>query len=500
MDIPASGIPTSFDGIDISQNANRVPTPPTPGSASQTEYGSSGTEGRRGSSSSTCEPPKSPKSPMLELVAENWLKGPKGPRRRGPFVNPAEREQTGLTRQLGACIRCRIQKARCVPDPANLRGPCLTCKMVTETALSRPICVRKKVTEAKLFSKGEHPQFRWSQRWKSMKIVDIKNWASSEVRTIWVTQDVAGLKYPLRVRKFIPVKGDSLRRSWCTREIERHYDCANYAIENMHEAGRNLETFVDSSIASSIDYYINESDWLLHETYHMALKHSTDSTDIEEKSLLRSLLRFWVSIRMESRSERICGSETLGMKPQDYDPECHNYNQVLIPPIMSAQIELIATATVLNPMSKRALGSLRKLIEKKRAASWFTSYLSIFILLHSCALLTDFESRQARKLGLKTRYYGNFVEELHHGSTILLSYFHYCLKGSYPLFLDWNSSPDTALAQLTPEQAEFIQESVKQAANKRDHFRKIRANKEFEDPYFFLSQLFDRDWSPDGSE
>ncbi|KAI1131699.1 hypothetical protein F5Y10DRAFT_43917 [Nemania abortiva] len=506
MGVPVSGIPVSTNGVDTN---NTALAPITPGSASHTEYGSSGTErgsscsesARRGSNSSGSELPKSPKSPLLELLAENWPRESKGPRRRGPFSNPAEREQTGLTRQLGACIRCRIQKARCVPDPANLHGSCLTCKMVTETALSRPICVRKKVTEAKLFAKGEHPQYRWSQRWKSMKIIDIKNWAASDVRTIWVTQDVAGLKYPLRVRKFIPVKGDSLRRSWSTRGVEKHYDCANYAIENMLEAGKNLEKFVDGSIETSIDYYIDKSDWLLHQTYHMALKHSNESQNNEERSLVRSILRLWVSIRMESRSERICGDETLGMKPQDYDPECHNYGQVLVPPVMSAQIELIATATVLNPMRKKALGSLRKLIEKRRTASWFTSYLCIFILLHSCALLTDFERRQAKKYGLNSRYvYEEFIKELHHGSTILLSYFHYCLKGSYPLLMDWNSSPDSSLAQLTPDQIEFMQKSIIHVANKEDHFKKIRANRDFEDPYFFLSQLFDRSWSPEGFE
>jgi hypothetical protein len=129
-----------------------------------------------------------------------------------------------------------------------------------------------------------------------MKIVDIKDWASSVVRTITVTQDVAGLKYDLPVRQFNPVPGDSLRRSWSTRGVPHHYDCTNYAIEDMKEAGRNLEKFVDSSIGPSIDYYIDKSDSLLHQTYHMALKHSREAkvkTTIRIKSIrLLILLRF----------------------------------------------------------------------------------------------------------------------------------------------------------------------------------------------------------------
>ena len=120
----------------------------------------------------------------------------------------------------------------------------------------------------------------------------------------------------------------------------------------------------------------------------------------DERNLIRSALQLWVSVRMESRSERIIGDETLGMQPQTHDPECHNYSQFLVPPLMSAQIELIATCAVLNPMRKLVLGRLRNLIEKNMSRSWFTIYLCLFIILHSCALLTEFENRQARKYGL----------------------------------------------------------------------------------------------------
>lgn len=121
--------------------------------------------------------------------------------------------------------------------------------------------------------------------------------------------------------------------------------------------------------------------------------------DANERELIRAALRLWVAVRMESRSERICGDENLGQQPQDYDRECHNFGQVLVPPVMSAQIELIATATLLNPAKKAVLGPLRKLMEGRKTQSWFTVYLCLFILLHSCALLTEFEHRQAKKYG-----------------------------------------------------------------------------------------------------
>jgi hypothetical protein len=154
----------------------------------------------------------------------------------------------------------------------------MTCKFAADTAIVRPICVRKKVTEAKLFVKGTHPQFMWSRRWKSMEIGNITTWASSEVKTIYVTQDVAGLSYPLRVRMFVPEPGDSLRRTWNTKGMPMYYQCQNYAIEDMEQTGRDGVKFVDSSIAGFIDHYIDKSDPLLHQTYLMALRY-TDDTD-----------------------------------------------------------------------------------------------------------------------------------------------------------------------------------------------------------------------------
>jgi len=201
---------------------------------------------------------------------------------------------------------------------------------------------------------------------------------------------------------------------------------------------------------------------------------------------VRAALRLWVAVRMESKSERIVGEETLGHSPQDYDSECRNYGQVLLPPVMSAQIELMATAMVLEPSRKAVLVPLRKLMEGNKTKSWFTVYLCLFILLHSCALLTDFENKQARKYGSQvshaklqrlngqgayqlpqSRYvYEKFVQELHYGSTILLSYFHYCNKGSHPLLMDWEWSPDALLADLSAGQIQFLKETSKHMKQK----------------------------------
>ena len=73
----------------------------------------------------------------------------------------------------------------------------------------------------------------------------------------------------------------------------------------------------------------------------MLFSHLEQSDDV--RVLLGEVFQMWVAIRMESQSEHVCGEETLGMQPQLLDEEVDTFGTVSIPPIMSAQIELLTT-------------------------------------------------------------------------------------------------------------------------------------------------------------
>jgi hypothetical protein len=100
---------------------------------------------------------------------------------------------------------------------------------------------------------------------------------------------------------------------------------------------------------------------------------------------------------MESRRERICGTEVLNMEPQNWDFEADNYGAYLIPPVMQAQIELLTTVYVLLPMKREVLKGLQKLMKANQTRSWFTIYLCMFLLMRSCALLSHAENVRARR-------------------------------------------------------------------------------------------------------
>ena len=185
------------------------------------------------------------------------------------------------------------------------------------------------------------------------------------------------------------------------------------------------------------------------------------------------------------------------MTPRDYGPTCHNTGIILVPPVFGAQLEVIIVAVILKPTQSDILKKLKDLIQDNRRHSWFTIYLCLFILLHNCALLTAADNKKARKQGLQHRFFRvSLVEELHIGAKILLAYFHYCCKGSYPMSMDWNSPEEIALAEMDDEQVEFMRESLFEFKKRVLTMRNIRDEANFEHELFFLSQLYDVNWKP----
>jgi len=335
-----------------------------------------------------------------------------------------------------------------------------------------------------------------------MEMVDIPEWASRNIRTIHITQHVAHLRggwirYPIQVRRFVPRLGDSLARRWKVNGVEEYYDCAVYGIADMAETASVMETVVDDTLLDAISFYIDEKDKLLRSTYMMAYQYSRSAQRKGERDLLKAVLRLWGASRMESRSEYVCGEETLGMMPHQCHPNCPNNGKILTPPVFSAQMEIIMTARILLPMKKQILRLLRDLIHERKRQSWFTIYLTLFILLHSCAMLTAANIKRAQKQGIQGGYFDEkLIEELHTGAKILLAYFHHCNKGNHPFSMDWESPDQMTLDEFTPEQVEFMRELSAELEEKAETFKSIRRARHAEHEYYFLSQMYEHAWKP----
>lgn len=63
----------------------------------------------------------------------------------------------------------------------------------------------------------------------------------------------------------------------------------------------------------------------------------------DERDLIGDVFKLWVMARIQTRSERICGTETIGIEPQLQDPDRHDYGRVPVPPVISAQITIVVS-------------------------------------------------------------------------------------------------------------------------------------------------------------
>ncbi|KAK3349278.1 hypothetical protein B0T25DRAFT_569930 [Lasiosphaeria hispida] len=259
------------------------------------------------------------------------------------------------------------------------------------------------------------------------------------------------------------------KAKWKFNGLKESYDCAPYGIADMNESGGMLEKFVDDTLLDAIRFYIDEKDTLLHNTYTMAYRYAQSAEN----------------------------GETLGMMPHQCDQNCPNTGLIPTPPVFSAQMEIIMTARILRPAKKQILRLLRDLIHEQQRQSWFPIYLSLFILLHSCALLTAANIKRARKQGIQVGYFNeSLMEELHNGAKILLAYFHHCNKGSYPFTMDWSSPDQMVLDEFTPEQIHFMREMSAELEKHAGTFRTIRKSRRVEHEYYFLLQMYVIPWKP----
>jgi hypothetical protein len=99
---------------------------------------------------------------------------------------------------------------------------------------------------------------------------------------------------------------------------------------------------------------------------------------------------------MTSNVEWICGDETLGI-PIVSDKLSPWHGQRPIPAVMCSQLEIIAYSTLLQPFRDELLERLEKLIKANKRYYWYTIYLTMFLLLHSCAMITRRDQEVARQ-------------------------------------------------------------------------------------------------------
>lgn len=300
-------------------------------------------------------------------------------------------------------------------------------------------CYRYIVTDASLYREQKHPSF--SHRWQSMDIIDIpaSDWESSDIRTIVVSPVHVDAPFEFRVRKFNPAEGDVVHEMWKTPQGMKQVALPRYALAEMHEAGETLKAYIETSVSKFIVATVGHLDTVFWETYGMAFRHineanvrllalssslphlllpkltSSPKQTGQERSLMSNVFRLWVVCRLTSNPVFICGPETLG-GTLITEPESKYYGRVPMPKIMTAQFECIEYTNFLRPWSKAVLKQLNDLVLAKKREYWFTIYLALFVLLHSCSMVTRRDAETARKWGMRVCYLPSFGRQWYQAS------------------------------------------------------------------------------------
>ncbi|KAB5536676.1 hypothetical protein GE09DRAFT_336148 [Coniochaeta sp. 2T2.1] len=419
--------------------------------------------------------------------------------RRGPFKDHEKREKTAHTRRIGSCIRCRMQRIRCNLDPENEEGPCLTCKKVATNRVWRLSCLRWKITDVRLYKPGQVKGLEWTNRWKDSVVDDIGSWAASDTKVIRVTEGYTRHFIELRVRKFHPQKGDSLERSWFSKGQKKSVPIPPWAIVDLEAAKGAFDSYIKRGLVECCKRLLGSREKLLWRTYAVGMKLMGDtSTDDKEKELLNNTLDLWMSVRLTTKSFEIVGDETLGMSHNiidDRDAPLHG--KIPLPPVMGAQIDSVLIHQIQPGLRRKTLEDLQKMTQEKKQKTWLTTYIVTFILLHNIALITRHDAEYARKHGLSTRFARqDKVKEYNSGANTLLAYFHYCNKGIYPFSEECRGQDLQTLAALNNGAIAFVHETRKYAAEHMQEWQDLWENDDYENEYYYVSQLFEANWQP----
>jgi len=440
-----------------------------------------------------------------------------------------------------------MNRGRCNPNPENPTGPCLTCLSIRGPTLSKQPCFRYIITDASLYREQKAPYQGFTRRWQTMDLVDIPStgWASSEVRTITVSPNHVHAPLSFRVRQYIPVEGDLLEEVWMEKaqdrrgeviEVERRMPVPRWAVLNMSEVAKDMAGYIEHGVATFITgsvatgAYSDESssgrsihgtlgggsagaggfdgkgangDALLWETYMMAFRHMGCAKTEEERSLLVYAFRLWVTCRLCSNPVHICGEETLGGRAVYSNGVSLHEGKVPMPLLMTAQFECINYTTFLRPWSRQVLRRLNELVLAKKREYWFTIYLTLFVLLHSCSMMTRRDEEFARQFGVRDKYANPESIRAHHaGVQTMLAHFHFINKGVIPFSLPHTARGKHELAKaanLTEEQLEFVRRTSLMVAPGTERAARMRYVREMDlagDDLYWVSMLYDEDWKP----
>ncbi|EAQ84189.1 hypothetical protein CHGG_10593 [Chaetomium globosum CBS 148.51] len=313
-------------------------------------------------------------------------------KKRSPYEG-SKRVDTHLTRQLHACVRCRMQRNRCIPDPNNPRGPCLTCQNRT-VRMSRLPCLRYMVTDSTLFRTGlDYMPFYRTHPMVGPHYGDFhleRQWTDAPSKVLCLGQ-VGSMHIKIELREFVPPAN--------TRDVDlkgRPMYAVPWAVADPDAVVEAITEYIDRSVTRYMAAYLDDTDPLVWNIFQAAYRASVFPLPNE---MLKKTLRLWVACRFIESKWR-CWSETgwADSELRAMNPEDPFYKGLdSPPPYIDYQFASIVMHRILAPLRKDVLRILQGTFNTHNPKDWFATFLTCFILLQNYEMQMLFQSQFARR-------------------------------------------------------------------------------------------------------
>jgi hypothetical protein len=205
-----------------------------------------------------------------------------------------------------------------------------------------------------------------------------RHWTSANVKILEVTQG-RGTACRLPVREFVPPKnsGDLDLKG------RPMYYCP-WSIEDPEAAVQSINAFITVSVSSYINSIVDQSDSLIWTVFQLALEES------QRDRLLKETLRLWVVSRFIESGWKVSGNDKLNSQdvPDPYRPG----DWVSPPPYIDFQMASLFMHRILSPLRKNILNELQNRANTKKTQSWYSIFLTSFVLLHNYELGVAFQT------------------------------------------------------------------------------------------------------------
>ncbi|KAI0505152.1 hypothetical protein F5B22DRAFT_535340 [Xylaria bambusicola] len=444
--------------------------------------------------------------PSARGVAPDEEKAQRPRRPRGQLL-PKDREETSNTRKRKACIRCRMQKIRCIPDPSKPETECcLCCRKVllleTKKVIHRIPCLRWNLNEAVLFRVGG---LGLTKRWTGVSVENIQHcdWADERIVTIYIgITTLLCDALPLKVRRFKPNSTDVQHRYWQSKETEPPIliHVPAYALADVDAASVDYRRFIGMNAEEAIRRFTKDPkvDDYVRCTFTMALVHSAKvankgfgKTKGDPAKLFRSYFQLWLASRFTIGTAYIAnGHEALEGGTTDHPPDGKHF----VSRMVTAQFDSIGYKHVLAKLKREVLEELWLLMQKRTEATFFTVYLVVFMLLHEIAVACQDRRRRAREMGLPTYYdLEDVASKIQHGADIILGHWHYYKGDLDPLSMNLGSKMRAFGTENEPEVSLLVTTCEKYAEMKKVSRNEMGWE---QDPLHLVSLMFERNWQP----